>query len=341
MANQNLNRLDLISLETENAGILCNGVANKDARHRLSRFALYLAHHHLQWWQPDLAGYAEAMRQQGYSEVSIRAHLSSIRARYRTILRQRDLFYGLVSQLEVVGVADQKAIVDELVARIEAAIDPDQARAYVTTYQDISDRQRLWLTGPEVEVLLECPTLVHGDVPVAWRDTAILEVFVSTGIRESELAALVVDDLYQTIDGELCLLVRAGKGNKQRAIPYGDMEQTVLTILERWLGYLWDCGVRDRYAPVFWSFWKDNRTLRGQLSVRRIIDIVKSYPFWRNGQLLSITPHDLRRTYARLQYNAGLSLLSISQNLGHTSIEVTRDYIGQLDMAQRRNRKAI
>jgi site-specific recombinase XerD len=50
------------------------------------------------------------------------------------------------------------------------------------------------------------------------RDRAMLEVFYSTGIRRAELAGLAVFDL----DADRAtLLVRQGKGRKDRLVPIG------------------------------------------------------------------------------------------------------------------------
>jgi len=38
-------------------------------------------------------------------------------------------------------------------------------------------------------------------------------------------------------------------------------------------------------------------------------------------------PHDLRRTYAQLGYNAGVPITQISVLLGHSSIKTTQEYL--------------
>ncbi len=71
------------------------------------------------------------------------------------------------------------------------------------------------LTAAEAELVLTRPDL---DSPAGVRDRAILEVLYSTGIRRAELASLAVTD----IDHERqTLLVRQGKGRKDRMIPIG------------------------------------------------------------------------------------------------------------------------
>lgn len=47
----------------------------------------------------------------------------------------------------------------------------------------------------------------------------------------------------------------------------------------------------------------------------------------------TLAPHDLRRTYAQLGYEAGVPVTQISILLGHASIETTRRYLNlELDL---------
>ena len=67
----------------------------------------------------------------------------------------------------------------------------------------------------EVETVLSQPDLA---TPIGIRDRAMLEVFYSTGIRRMELINLTVQD----IDAERgTVMVRQGKGRKDRMIPIG------------------------------------------------------------------------------------------------------------------------
>jgi len=72
------------------------------------------------------------------------------------------------------------------------------------------------LNGSEIEKVFALPDI---DTAYGLRDRAILEVFYATGIRRQELANLMVRD----IDPERgCLLVRQGKGRKDRFLPMGE-----------------------------------------------------------------------------------------------------------------------
>jgi integrase/recombinase XerD len=76
------------------------------------------------------------------------------------------------------------------------------------------------LTASEAERVLAQPNVA---TPVGIRDRAILETLYSTGIRRSEVAALKVYD----IDAERgTLLVRLGKGQKDRMVPSASRRST-------------------------------------------------------------------------------------------------------------------
>ena len=53
------------------------------------------------------------------------------------------------------------------------------------------------------------------------------------------------------------------------------------------------------------------------------------------GELVTVHPHDLRRTYARRCYDAGMDILAIQQNLGHADHKTTLKYIGVSDVESR------
>ncbi len=72
------------------------------------------------------------------------------------------------------------------------------------------------LTPDEVERVLAQPDLRD---PLGVRDRAIMEVLYSTGIRRMELAGLSIFDIDQS---RKTIMVRLGKGKKDRLIPIGE-----------------------------------------------------------------------------------------------------------------------
>jgi integrase/recombinase XerD len=72
------------------------------------------------------------------------------------------------------------------------------------------------LTATEAELVLARPDVTD---PIGLRDRAILETLYSTGIRRMEVINLLVYDL----DAERgTLMVRQGKGKKDRRVPIGE-----------------------------------------------------------------------------------------------------------------------
>lgn len=309
--------------------------ASKDTRYRLGKFANWLSSTGRKWYEPDLARYRDELLG-AHTSSTVSAHLSTIRARYQEILRDnaaRDALYALtdgpVSRLATSDTpADRKAYVDEILTRLSNAIDPRISAVKQKTSQDKPDSAHLRLTTEQANRLLSLPGV---DTLFGLRGTAVIALMLCTGIREAELSTLDVDDLRQTLGGALALHVREGKGCKERLVPYGQLEW-VLAIIDKWLEM-----AEISLGPVFQGFYKGSRKLRpGRLSVRAIEYIVGSYPVMVGGEVVTVRPHDLRRTYARRLYDAGFDLVAIQQNLGHADVKTTLGYIGTLDAEQRK-----
>ena len=162
------------------------------------------------------------------------------------------------------------------------------------------------------------------------RDTALIALLLCTGIREGELVHLDVQDLRQHLNGHLAMHVRERKGRKSRLIPYGKLEWC-LSLVDLWLSA---AGITE--GPIFRAVRKGNSSVsQKRLTVRAVELIVSSYPIILEDELVRVKPHDCRKTYARLQYDAGMELVAIHQNLGHGDISTTLGYIGQLDVHKR------
>jgi site-specific recombinase XerD len=326
----------IVSLNADPAALLIPPDADKDTRSRLGAFAEWLKQRGRPWHEPDLRAYRDDMLAQNYAPATIRAHLSTVRARYRRLLRDNDLRdaleiairEGLEAQGNPYGPADVEALVRRKLDRLENAIDPAASPVTTKTSQDRPDAAHLRLTQEQANALLVAPGL---DDLRGLRDTAVIALMLCTGIREAELSALKVRDLRQHLGGELALHVRLGKGCKERLVPYGELDW-VLVIVDAWFD-----AADITEGPVFRGFYRGNKSLRpGPLSVRAIQYLLARYPIAVKGKLVKIKPHDLRRTYARRLYEAGMAPVEIQQNLGHAGLKTTLGYIGTLDADQRR-----
>jgi site-specific recombinase XerD len=198
--------------------------------------------------------------------------------------------------------------------------------------QDQADSAHLRLTSAEASALLNQPDVSDTG---GLRDAAAIALLLCTGIREDELCQLEVDDLRQRLGGTLALRVRRGKGSKQRLVPYGDMDWC-LDVVDAWLR-----RAEITEGPVFRGLYKGGSLRDGSMDPRTVQRILARYPILVDGQRRTVTPHDCRRTYAKLQYDNGMEQVAIQQNLGHADIRTTLSYIGELDADKRRARRVI
>jgi integrase len=310
--------------------------ANKDQASRLRAFQDWLKENHFSWHtEPDLAAYRDHLLER-LKPSSVNAHLGTIRSRINKILKNnqfRDsLEIGIREALEladqVYRPADIEALINRKITRLKNAIDPDNSSVDKPKIQDIPDSAQRRLTHDQANALIAAPGL---DTLRGLRDTAIIALMLTTGIRAAEAAAVEVCDLRKKYGGELALHVRHGKGDKSRLIVYGGMDW-VLIVIEAWLD---QAGIQE--GPVFRGFYRGSKTIRSQgLTTRAVEMILARYPIPIDGKMETVAPHDLRRTYAKLNYLAGMDPISLKQNLGHESLDTTTGYIGTLDASARR-----
>jgi len=149
----------------------------------------------------------------------------------------------------------------------------------------------------------------------ALRDTAILELLYSTGMRIAELCGLT-DARLDLLSGTA--LVR-GKGKKERFCPIGQPAvralQAALDARDGWLATL---GM-ERTTALFVNQRGGRLTPR---SVERKLKVYLAEADLNPG----ITPHVLRHSFATHLLDAGADLRSVQELLGHASLSTTQIY---------------
>jgi site-specific recombinase XerD len=143
---------------------------------------------------------------------------------------------------------------------------------------------------------------------------AILLLFLDTGLRLSELAALRMADLRP--DGSVKVM---GKGARERIVPVGSVARQALA------RYLWVRSTPDADQPIFRS-----ERGGGPLGGRGIQQVFRGLKL-RAGVPGRCSPHSLRHTFARSYLVNGGDAFSLQRILGHATLDMVKRYVALAD----------
>lgn len=225
----------------------------------------------------DIRGWIEAMMDRGNSASSICRRLSAVRSMYRYALAR------------------------ELVSHDPAHIVRGPKKShYLPQFVREDDMDRL-LDSAE-----------WGSDYISTRARTILILLYETGMRASELTSLD-DSSVDFTQGEIRVL---GKGNKQRAIPFGDelrtqLQQYISQRNQKWPQRIDNALIlNDRGSRITYE------QLRKEVMTR--LSAI--------GNLAKRSPHVLRHSFATAMLNNGADLESVQKLLGHSELSTTEIY---------------
>ena len=144
------------------------------------------------------------------------------------------------------------------------------------------------------------------------RDASLVLFLLNTGLRLGEAVSLQVEDV-QLSDRKGSVLVRNGKGNKQRSIPLNNEARQAL---RDWF------EVRPESQYV-WTVVEGD--IGSSLSGRTVQRLICRYA--QDASLDDLTPHVLRHSFAKNLVNAGVGLEKVAALLGHGNLNTTRIYV--------------
>lgn len=142
------------------------------------------------------------------------------------------------------------------------------------------------------------------------RDYAILMLFLSCGIRRSELVGLNITDIYED------RIRVVGKGNKERFVYFGTPCRKAI-----------DAYMEERNKKVL----TDNRALFGsrdgnRISVSAVHRLVKKALLTAGLDPEQYSAHKLRHTAATLMLSNGVDVKTVQEVLGHENLNTTQIY---------------
>jgi integrase/recombinase XerD len=222
----------------------------------------------------DIVNYLGRLRDSGYSTASICRFISSIKSYSRYLITEK--------------------IISE---------DPTETLR----------NPKQWDRLPKALSLEDIKTLFETEIKSGTfvRDSAMLELMYSSGLRVSEVISSKVNDL----NFEAGFLRVFGKGSKERIVP---MNRRAAEKIRKYTLELRPSLLKGRQSPFLFL------TNRGRPMTRQ--------RFWQAlkklGTLagLKITPHTIRHSFATHLLDGGADLRSVQKMLGHEDISTTQIY---------------
>lgn len=253
----------------------------RNYRSSLAGFRDHMGRAFLNWRETtddDFRGWLFAMMKQNLARATIRLRFAAIRSFYQYLVHRRGFPHSPVASVQLPKAERNLPVV---------------------------------LNLAQIEELIELPQKLQGEKPrIAWlamRDTAILELFYSCGLRISELRMLDVEH----IDFLSESLRVVGKGSKERMTPIGG---PALAAIQRYR----QSAVITR-GPLFLS------SRRTRITQQAIDLLLKKY-LRQSSIPFRISPHKLRHSFATHLLDAGADLRSVQSLLGHASLSTTQIY---------------
>lgn len=161
------------------------------------------------------------------------------------------------------------------------------------------------------------------DSKTAKRDLAIVTLFLSTGIRISELVGLDIKDF--DFENNSFLVTR--KGGKESILYFGDEAKIAI------LAYLHErkeiSAINDADKDAMFLSIQKKR-----ISVRAVQKLVKKYAM-ASTPLKKISPHKLRSTFGTMLYNETGDIYLVADVLGHKDVNTTKKHYAAQDEMRR------
>ena len=230
------------------------------------------------------------------------------RAKARKLSAIRALFKYLYKKEKIKNNAPALVDTPKLHEKPIIRLEPDEMSRLLDTVENgegLSERQKIY----------------HQLTAV--RDTAIITLFLGTGMRISELVGIDLDDL-NFMSNEV-RVTRKG-GNEENLVFGSDVRRALLQYLLYREGIIAADGHEN---ALFLSMQKK------RMSVRSVEVLVKKYSQIA-APLKKISPHKLRSTYGTMLYRETGDIYLVADVLGHKDVNTTRKHYAAMSEDRRR-----
>ena len=223
----------------------------------------------------DIVDFVEILRSGGYSSASICRYISSIKAFYKYMLMENKMEHDPSEKIQT---------------------------------------PKKWERLPKALSISEVKTLLDAGSSsgkTALRDSAMVELLYSSGLRVSELVAIKLGDIHF----EAGFIRVLGKGSKERVVP---VNARSLEKVKRYIHEERPAILKKRQSAYIFV-----TRMGGQMTRQRFWQTLKAIGR-RAG--IALSPHTIRHCFATHLLEGGADLRSVQKMLGHSDISTTQVY---------------
>lgn len=222
-------------------------------------------------------------------ELGISRKLSSLRSFYKYLYVHEYISENVTEKIRMPKIKEKPIIYldrDEIVRMLDA----------VNTGEGMTERQKKYAENTRI------------------RDLAIIMLLLGTGIRESELVGMNMDDI--DLDQQAFVVTR--KGGNQMILYFNE---SIRDALADWIRIREETETFPGHEDALFLSIQKKR-----ITTRAIQDLVKKYARIAAPLKKKISPHKLRSTYATTLYRKTGDIYQVSKTLGHKSVSTTKRY---------------
>lgn len=222
-------------------------------------------------------------------ELGISRKLSALRSFYKYLYVHEYISENVTEKIRMPKIKEKPIIYldrEEIIKMIDT----------INTGEGMTERQKKYVENTRV------------------RDLSIIMLLLGTGIRESELVGMDMED----VDLEQQAFVVTRKGGNQMILYFNE---SIRDALADWITLRSDIEACPGHEnALFLSIQKK------RITTRAIQDLVKKYARIAAPLKKKISPHKLRSTYATTLYRKTGDIYQVSKTLGHKSVSTTKRY---------------
>lgn len=187
-------------------------------------------------------------------------------------------------------------------------------------------KQKKIIADDEVKLILSAALKdnMHG-----FRNMTMIYFMLSTGLRRNELVNVKIDDIDMETSS---VIVKEGKGNKQRIVYFNDTAKSLLT------EYISAHRIKFNTCNSEYLFVSERSEKLGLCTVNEIVN--KAFEEAGVNEK-GYTVHSLRKYFATTAYKISKDLTAVQELLGHSSPTTTMRYVGVEELTKRRVATAL